>query len=280
MPVTSHEEIAARKRFAFGENWQRFLSLLDENRILSAEDSLRRMLEVPHLRGKTFLDIGCGSGLFSLAARRLGATVHCFDFDPQSVACAQELRRRYFPEDPAWRIEQGSALDTGYLSSLGTFDVVYSWGVLHHTGAMWQALDNAAALVQLKGKLFIAIYNDQGKISNRWRTVKRTYNRLPGGLRFLVSIPVVVHLNWRRTVKDLLRGRPLEAWRNVRKERGMSAWRDLIDWVGGYPFEVAKPESILDFYLRRGFALVRLTTCGGSLGCNEYVFLRSSAGMP
>jgi 2-polyprenyl-6-hydroxyphenyl methylase/3-demethylubiquinone-9 3-methyltransferase len=280
MPVTSHEEIAARKRFAFGENWQRFLSLLDENRILSAEDSLRRMLEVPHLRGKTFLDIGCGSGLFSLAARRLGATVHCFDFDPQSVACAQELRRRYFPEDPAWRIEQGSALDTGYLSSLGTFDVVYSWGVLHHTGAMWQALDNAAALVQLKGKLFIAIYNDQGKISNRWRTVKRTYNRLPGGLRFLVSIPVVVHLNWRRTVKDLLRGRPLEAWRNVRKERGMSAWRDLIDWVGGYPFEVAKPESILDFYLRRGFALVRLTTCGGSLGCNEYVFLRSSAGTP
>jgi 2-polyprenyl-3-methyl-5-hydroxy-6-metoxy-1,4-benzoquinol methylase len=280
MPVTSHEEIAARKRFAFGENWQRFLSLLDENRILSAEDSLRRMLEVPHLRGKTFLDIGCGSGLFSLAARRLGATVHCFDFDPQSVACAQELRRRYFPEDPAWRIEQGSALDTSYLSNLGTFDVVYSWGVLHHTGAMWQALDNAAALVQLKGKLFIAIYNDQGKISNRWRTIKRTYNRLPGGLRFLVSIPVVVHLNWRRTVKDLLRGRPLEAWRNVRKERGMSAWRDLIDWVGGYPFEVAKPESILDFYLRRGFALVRLTTCGGSLGCNEYVFLRSSAGMP
>jgi hypothetical protein len=56
----------------------------------------------------------------------------------------------------------------------------------------------------------------------------------------------------------------------------MSPWRDLIDWVGGYPFEVAKPEAILDFYLRRGFTLKRLVTCGGSLGCNEYVFVRGS----
>src|ERR1035438_9421685 len=141
MPATSQEEIAARERFAFGENWQRFLSLLDESRVLQAEDSLRRMLEVSDLRGKTFIDIGCGSGLFSLAARRLGARVQCFDYDPQSVACAQELRRRYFPQDPDWRVEEGSALDTGYLGGLGSFDVVYSWGVLHHTGAMWHGLD-------------------------------------------------------------------------------------------------------------------------------------------
>jgi 2-polyprenyl-3-methyl-5-hydroxy-6-metoxy-1,4-benzoquinol methylase len=272
MPATSQQEIAARERFAFGENWQRFLSILDESRIVRAEDSLRRMLDVSDLAGKTFLDIGCGSGLFSLAARRLGARVHCFDYDPQSVACAEELRRRYFPLDPDWRIEEGSALDSSYLSGLGSFEVVYSWGVLHHTGAMWQALGNAAGLVAPGGKLFIAIYNDQGKISNRWRAIKRAYNRLPGGWRFLVAIPVLVHLYWRRTVKDFLRGRPFESWRNEGQERGMSPWRDLIDWVGGLPFEVAKPEAILDFYLQRGFTLTRLTTCGGSLGCNEYVF--------
>ena len=277
MPGNSQQEIAARERFAFGENWQRFLSILDESRIASAEASLRRMLEVQDLRDKTFLDIGCGSGLFSLAARRLGARVHCFDYDPQSVACAQELRRRYFPEDPDWSIEEGSALDRTYLSGLGCFDVVYSWGVLHHTGAMWQALDNAAGLVAPAGKLFIAIYNDQGNISHRWRTIKRTYNALPGGLRFLVTIPAVVHLYWRRALKDFLRGRPFESWRNEGKERGMSAWRDLIDWVGGLPFEVAKPEAILDFYLHRGFTLRRLSTCGGSLGCNEYVFVRFAA---
>lgn len=280
MPAASQAEIAARDRFAFGENWQRFLSILDESRILKAEDSLRRMLEVSDLRGKTFLDIGCGSGLFSLAARRLGARVHCFDYDLQSVACAQELRRRYFAEDPDWRIEEGSVLDAGYLGGLGCFNVVYSWGVLHHTGAMWQALGNTAGLVAPDGKLFIAIYNDQGKISDRWRAIKRAYNRLPRSLRFLVTIPVLVHLYWRRTLKDFLRGHPFETWRNDGKQRGMSPWRDLTDWVGGYPFEVAKPEAILDFYVCRGFRLTRLTTCGGSLGCNEYVFVRTGAGKP
>jgi 2-polyprenyl-3-methyl-5-hydroxy-6-metoxy-1,4-benzoquinol methylase len=277
MGATTQQEIAAGERFAFGENWRRFLSVLDDSRIRKAEDSLRQMLQVEDLSGKTFLDIGCGSGLFSLAARRLGARVHCFDYDPQSVACALELRRRYSPLDPDWRIEEGSALDRNYLSSLGSFEVVYSWGVLHHTGAMWEALENAAGLVAPGGKLFIAIYNDQGNISNRWRAIKRAYNGLPGSLRFLVTIPVLVHLYWRRTLKDFLHGRPFESWRNEGKERGMSPWWDLIDWVGGLPFEVAKPESILDFYLDRGFTLRRLSTCGGSLGCNEYVFTRFAA---
>jgi 2-polyprenyl-3-methyl-5-hydroxy-6-metoxy-1,4-benzoquinol methylase len=273
---TTQQEIAAGERFAFGENWRRFLAVLDDSRIEKAEDSLRQMLEVPDLSGSSFLDIGCGSGLFSLAARRLGARVHSFDYDPQSVACARELRRRYFTSDPQWTIEEGSVLDVAYLESLGHFDIVYSWGVLHHTGAMWQALANAATLVGPRGKLFIAIYNDQCHISDRWRAVKRTYNRLPGGLRFLVTIPVLIHLQWRPVVKDLLRLRPFERWRGAGKYRGMSLWRDLIDWVGGYPFEVAKPEAILDFYRPRGFTLTRLSTCGGSLGCNEFVFVRTT----
>ncbi len=275
MSAATQQEIASGQRFAFGENWQRFLSLLDDSRIGKAEDSLRRMLEVSGLAGKSFLDIGCGSGLFSLAARRLGARVHSFDYDAQSAACTRELHEHYFTADTQWTIEEGSVLDLSYLARLGRFDVVYSWGVLHHTGAMWQALDNVAALVAPGGKLFIAIYNDQGKISDRWRTVKRTYNRLPRGLRFLVTVPVLVHLTWRSMLKDLLRLKPFESWRRSGRERGMSAWRDLIDWVGGYPFEVAKPEAIFDFYVQRGFTLTRLVTCGGSLGCNEFVFTRT-----
>jgi len=144
-------------RFQFGKNWQRFLSILDEERISEAERSLKEMLEIDNLHGKTFVDIGSGSGLFSLAARRLGAKVHSFDYDPVSVACTKELKRRYFNDDSKWSIEQGDVLDKAYIESLGQFDIVYAWGVLHHTGAMWQALENIIPLVGKGGRLFISI---------------------------------------------------------------------------------------------------------------------------
>src|SRR5213075_737603 len=100
-------EIARGEHFPFGANWKRFLSVLDETRVRDAEDSLCQMLEVSDLRGKTFLDVGSGSGLFSLAARRLGATVTSFDYDPQSVACTRELKERFFAGDPRWVVESG-----------------------------------------------------------------------------------------------------------------------------------------------------------------------------
>jgi SAM-dependent methyltransferase len=270
-------EVERGHRFAFGDNWSRFLLVLDNDRICQAEQSLREMLDVADLQGKRFLDVGSGSGLFSLAARRLGAVVHSFDYDPQSVACTSELRRRYFPDDPDWTVEQGSALDGEYLSSLGQWDIVYSWGVLHHTGNMSQALNNVATLVRANGKLFIAIYNDQGRASRIWLQVKKAYNRLPPSLRWLVLWPSTLRLWGPTMIRDLVLGRPFHTWRNYSKQgsRGMSPWRDVVDWVGGLPFEVAKPEQIFHFFRDHGFRLERLKTCGGKLGCNEYVFVKN-----
>lgn len=269
-------EVASGERFEFGRNWARFLETLNEERIEKAEESLKDMLGLGSLEQRTFVDIGSGSGLFSLAARRLGARVHSLDYDTYSVGCTQELRRRFYPDDPDWTVEQASVLDGDHMRSLGCFDIVYSWGVLHHTGSMWAALANVAPLAKAGGYLFVAIYNDQGKTSKRWLRMKKAYNRLPSGLRFLVLWPAAVKLWWRRHLKDLLVGRPGKSWREYKRLRGMSAWADIVDWVGGYPFEVAKPEEIFDFYRQRGFNLIRLKTEGGDLGCNEFVFRKAT----
>ena len=156
--MTNHQvEVDEGRRFQFGKNWTRFLGVLDEDRIREAERSLCEMLGVARLDGKTFIDVGSGSGLFSLAAYRLGASVYSFDYDPQSVATTLELRRRYAPGDARWQVENGSVLDSEYVTSLGQFDVAYSWGVLHHTGDMWRAMDNVVSLVGPGGHLFIAL---------------------------------------------------------------------------------------------------------------------------
>lgn len=278
---THSVEISEGERFEFGDNWRRFLSRLDDERINKARESLRRMLEVEDLAGKRFLDIGSGSGLFSLAARLLGAQVHSFDYDPASVACGSELRRRYFPDDAAWKIEEGSALDADYLSTLGKFDVVYSWGVLHHTGDMWRGLENAHQAVAPGGRLFVAIYNDTGSQSARWKVLKRVYNKMPRPLRVPYVLAVSAPTEAKEILSSALRlrlGSYVRSWTRYDPARGMSRWHDLVDWVGGYPYETARPEEVFDFFRERGFALTKLKCGGVGLGCNEFVFQKVAEG--
>ena len=269
-------EVTGGERFEFGENWRRFLSVLDNTRIGEAERSLEQMLGRGALAGKSFLDVGSGSGLFSLAAVRLGARrVHSLDVDPGSVACTLELKRRYLPAAERWTVERASVLDRPYLAALGTWDIVYSWGVFHHTGDMWKAMAHVDKLVAPDGRLFIALYNDQSRKSRIWRAIKRTYNLLPRPLRPAFVVIVMAPREALAAASDLARMRPMayaRRWTEYKRSRGMSRWHDLVDWVGGYPFEVAKPDDVFRFYRERGFQLVELVT--RTSGCNEYVFVR------
>jgi SAM-dependent methyltransferase len=269
-------EVGAGQRFEFGRNWANFLASLDEDRIAQAQRSLVEWLETDSLRGRSFLDIGCGSGLFSLAARRLEASVYSFDYDPQSVECACRLRARYYPHDGSrWTVEQGSVVDRRYVDGLGRHDIVYAWGVLHHTGDMWRALDHAALPVAPHGgRLFLAIYNDQGGTSRRWRMVKKFYNSGSAGRTAAVAT-IIPYWIGRGLIADLAQLKnPLKRYTDYRLSRGMARTTDWLDWLGGYPFEVAKPEEIFDFYRARGFRLQRLRTAGGGLGNNQFLFVR------
>ena len=277
-PDTHAREVSSGDRFEFGANWARFLEVVNEERIVAAERAIQRLLQETRLDGLSFVDIGSGSGLSSLAARRMGARVHSFDYDAQSVATTTEIRRRYFPQDSQWTIERGSALDGDYLKSLGQFDIVYSWGVLHHTGRMWDALGNVVPLVAPGGRLLIAIYNDTGTQARRWHTIKKIYNQLPRLFQTPFAAMVSIPQESKALVRAVLKGRPLEyirCWRDGSR-RGMSRWHDIVDWVGGYPYEYATPDEIFAFYRQRGFTLENLHVGGVGLGCNEFLFRRVS----
>ncbi len=183
-------ELLTGSRFSFGDNWKEFLLSINDERIKEAERDLKEMLGLESLDGLGFLDIGSGSGLHSLAANRLGARVFSFDYDPSSVWCTQFLRDNHHSCDKEWSVERGSILDENYVAKLGQFDIVYSWGVLHHTGNMWEAIEFVTRLVKPGGYIFIALYNDQGLMSNIWRFIKKSYNKLPRIVRPLLHIPI------------------------------------------------------------------------------------------
>ncbi|MBX3560576.1 MAG: class I SAM-dependent methyltransferase [Sphingomonas sp.] len=260
--------------FEFGENWRDYLANVDDDAIREAERGLLDLLPREAITGSRFIDIGCGSGLHSLAALRLGAAeVVAVDIDPNSVSAARDLLNRYAPGAPV-TIRELSIFDA-HREELGEFDIVYSWGVLHHTGAMWAAIEKAAGLVRQGGHFAIALYQKR-PTCGFWRLEKRLYTNMAepvrAAIRGIYKAAFYVGL-------VVTRRNPWTYVANYKGKRGMNFHNDVHDWLGGYPYESATPEEVKTCFARLGFRPIverpRPKDFGLlGTGCAEFTFRR------
>lgn len=249
--------------FKFGDNWASFSRQLDEARIEEAMQSLNSLFGNNTLKGMSFLDIGSGSGLFSIAAANLGCDpIAGIDVDPISVQVSRENTKCWLEASNNIVFQHASVLDAEGLNALGKFDIVYSWGVLHHTGSMYEAIRNAAQLVKPGGRFMIAIYNRHWS-SGAWWVIKWLYNHAGAlGQKILVWIftPIIFVAKWMVTFKNPLKMR-----------RGMDFMHNIVDWVGGYPYEYASVDEMTHFLNGIGIDVVEVRAANTPIGCNEFV---------
>lgn len=268
--------------FSFGKNWQRYLKeAYNEKSLELAKKSIKNFLGVENLNGKAFMDIGCGSGIFSLSAYQLGAkNVISFDLDPHSVECCKYLKTRV--ENPKnWQVHQGSVLDDKFIESLPKVDVVYSWGVLHHTGNMWKAIENAATRIADNGYFYIAIYNKHLGLrgSANQLKLKKFYNRSP----FFIKKSLEYGLWSSYIVKNFLKGKnPFKIIKERESGthfRGMDFRIDIFDWLGGLPYEFATAQEVFEFCKNKlNLQIINMYIVDetNALGNNHFLFKKIS----
>lgn len=268
--TTSNTELESH--FAFGENWESYSRLINAEKVGEATSGLSGL--VGPLQGRSFLDIGCGSGLSSLAALRLGAqSLVAIDIDPKSIETTERVLSQFAP-NATWRTDTISVLSSGF-RDLPEFDVVYSWGVLHHTGMMRDAIESAATKVKRGGQFAIAIYR-KTPLCWAWRIEKWIYNHSPNFVQDLLFWPYKIAVS----IFYLLKSHGRSAAKQNQR-RGMDLDHDIRDWLGGYPYESATPAEIDAIVLPLGFRKVgqklnpiRLWGVMGA-GCSEYLYERS-----
>lgn len=259
--------------FAFGENWKAFVETLSEESISEAVRGMKKLFPADELRGRDFLDIGCGSGLSMLAALRLGAgSVTGIDIDPNSVEAARAVLMRH-AEGKSWQVQVASVFD---FAPDKNFGVVHSWGVLHHTGDMWSAVGKAAALAAPKGYFALALYR-KTPLCGLWRAEKKFYSASP---HFIQSAIGAIYRGLYRLALIVTGRSPAHYIREYKSARGMSWSHDVHDWLGGYPYDSVMPQEINSFLNELGFDVVRTfekpAAVKGMFGshCDEFVAVR------
>jgi 2-polyprenyl-6-hydroxyphenyl methylase/3-demethylubiquinone-9 3-methyltransferase len=262
------------RQFNFGRNWVSFArNVLTVERITQAREDFKRLFDNIPLNNKNFLDVGFGQGLPLLIAKERGACVVGNDINPRCREALAETAGKLHCSTEDIRIVIGSILDLTTVEEIRNvaknsngYDIVHSWGVLHHTGNMYAALDNIMRLVLPGGHLVIALYN-RHFTSPLWRIIKRVYCMSPASMQKLLIAfyyPVILLAKMAVTRRS-----PFE------QDRGMEFYHNVVDWVGGYPYEYASCSEITGYCSRAGFSCVRLIKAAVPTGCNQFVFVKS-----
>lgn len=269
-------DIKEGKRFRFGNNWKDFVdNNLNEESVKHAISCTKNILDESKidLKDKTVIDIGCGSGLFSLVALELGAKfVTSFDFDPDSVICTKNLLRSRNFDEKNYKCIEGNILDVDFINNLGKYDLVYSWGVLHHTGELYQALKNATLLVENDGLIFISLYQ-KTIFDPLWKVEKKFFSSSSKNIQLVICKIWIILLKILYTLKGKSFKKIVS---NYFMKRGMNFYNDLYDWLGGYPYEGIDTKDCVKFFSKLGFINILLKKRSKyyaiSSGCNEYIF--------
>jgi 2-polyprenyl-6-hydroxyphenyl methylase/3-demethylubiquinone-9 3-methyltransferase len=261
------------RHYSFGKNWLEYSQSINSIHVDHVTSDLSRLLNLKDLTQKSVLDIGCGSGVHDVGFYQLGCrNLTAIDYDQDCITATNQTLEKFCPGS-GYKILQGDILSSK-TQSLGKFDIVYSWGVLHHTGNLLEAICKASTLVAREGHLAIALYR-KTLMCGFWKAEKRLYSRLPRIFqRFLELIyisffSIALLFTQKTSITNYIE--------SYSSKRGMNFFADVKDWLGGYPYESISPHELRKLMSSLGFRQVyslegnsRIGIFGS--GCDEFLF--------